>query len=262
MSLAAAATLLQTALVLLALMQAHPEFPQSARDNAIAVAQNAIQQATTALTSAPKSTSSGIVFSAPTPIQPFSHLSASLSSGQAPLSVTFTGSAVGPYTLDLADGSTTVSTSTAATCAGCIGSTSPILITHTFAKAGIYPVTLFDENGTKTATVSVYGTTLSRDPIASTTPLVGDSHTIVFSGMLSPMSSCAASSSAYMLSYGDFSSIDITVPAGNCSDFPFSVSHTYSKAGTYTYRLDTTSLASHQAGGAFQILSQGTVVVQ
>ena len=53
MSLAAIVQLLQTALILLQLVTAHPELPQSMRDNARTVAQNAITQATVALAAKP-----------------------------------------------------------------------------------------------------------------------------------------------------------------------------------------------------------------
>lgn len=52
MSVTAILALLQTALSLLALVQSNPELPQPVRDNAIVVAQNAINAATSALTSA------------------------------------------------------------------------------------------------------------------------------------------------------------------------------------------------------------------
>jgi hypothetical protein len=51
MSLASAAALLQTALALLALVNANPSLPQSMRDNATAVAQQAISEARAALAS-------------------------------------------------------------------------------------------------------------------------------------------------------------------------------------------------------------------
>src|SRR3989344_2553777 len=50
-SLASVVLLLQTALSLLALVQSNPSLPQSVRDNAVQVAQNAISQATTKLAS-------------------------------------------------------------------------------------------------------------------------------------------------------------------------------------------------------------------
>src|ERR1700680_3378562 len=49
MSLVAIVSLLQTALLLLTLVSAHPELPQSMRDTATQVAQQAIAQATTAI---------------------------------------------------------------------------------------------------------------------------------------------------------------------------------------------------------------------
>ena len=65
MSLAAVVALLQAALMLLTLVQAHPELGQSVRDNALQISQQAIVQATAALAASPPTSTSSSTASQP-----------------------------------------------------------------------------------------------------------------------------------------------------------------------------------------------------
>jgi len=85
-------------------------------------------------------------------------------------------------------------------------------------------------------------------------------HTVIYGGFVNRSNSC--DSSTYALSYGDNSADDIVVPAGMCGPYFFHTTHTYAAAGSYTFRLDTTSVASHHAGNPYTVVSQGTYNVQ
>jgi len=96
-------------------------------------------------------------------------LSATPTSGAAPLSVTFTGSAPpNTYTLNFGDGSTPAT----GACTGIGGCTSiPVNATHTYAAAGTYAATLINSSGTNVGavTIAVTGTTAQTPTINSFT---------------------------------------------------------------------------------------------
>jgi PKD repeat protein len=83
-------------------------------------------------------------------------LSATPQTGAAPLSVTFTTGSIAmeTYSIDFGDGSTYGAPSSIG-CTSTSPSTCEYQTTHTYASAGTYTVTLYDQNNTAAATVSV-----------------------------------------------------------------------------------------------------------
>jgi PKD repeat protein len=140
MSLAAIVALLQAALMLLTIVSSHPELPQSVRENASMVAQQAITQATAALAANPPAVP-------PSSVKFF----ASPASGSAPFTVKFTGTTNGAYSLDFGDGTPNVGVA----CGGAPCGTTTVDQAHTYAKVGAYVAILHDSNGTQTVTITV-----------------------------------------------------------------------------------------------------------
>ena len=134
--LAFAVGLLQSALALLGFVQAHPELPQSSRDQAQVIARQAITQATNALSANSATGNTG----AGSP-----QLSAFPASGAVPLTVNFTTGypdgyqTTTNYDIDFGDG----------TVKSMDGQCSPshCSINHTYTNAGVYVITLRKADG-------------------------------------------------------------------------------------------------------------------
>lgn len=153
--------LLTAALSLLGFVQQHPELPQASRDQAQQIAQQAITQATQAL-----STQS----STPKPATQTNtgSLSVSTTNGQAPLSVTFSiqPSAGGQF-IDFGDGSNPCSPLTPGFTwgeDGCAAPAYPQTFTHTYTSPGVYKVVAsrhLPSTTLGTATITVGGSNQS-----------------------------------------------------------------------------------------------------
>lgn len=86
------------------------------------------------------------------------NFSAVPSSGSSPLSVMFTGSARGSYTLNFGDGTPPFSLEVLYQCSDggdCVPPPQAVNEAYTYAHAGIYAATLNDDVGTQTVTVVV-----------------------------------------------------------------------------------------------------------
>ncbi len=164
---------------------------------------------------------------------PRPELTATPSSGTAPLNVTFDGSAssdpdgdaIDSYTFDFGDGSSPITQSAAAA-------------SHSYAAAGVYTATLSvtDDQGLQselvaTAKITVTSADSNQAPQAAltATPTSGTAPlTVTLSGAGSSDADGDAISS-YIFDFGDDTAV---AESGSAS-----VSHTYTAAGTYTARL-------------------------
>ncbi|MGC8723417.1 MAG: PKD domain-containing protein [Acidobacteriota bacterium] len=156
--------------------------------------------------------------------------SATPTSGQAPLAVSFTGSASGgtaPYTYAWSFGDS-ITGSGAAT-------------THTYSSAGVYPVTLTVTDSASLAVTDSHLVITVAAPAALTvnatvTPLSGNAPlAVTFAGTASG----GVPPYAYAWTFGD-----------STSGAGASISHTYTASGTFTVRATVTDSASVTASAA------------
>lgn len=216
--------LLTAALSLLGFVQQHPELPQASRDQAQQIAQQAITQATQALTNMPVPTTQPQPpfqpqpTPQPLPPQPIlvpqpptnSGFSVSPTSGASPLAVTFSSTHVtsgvggGGYEIDFGDGS---SAEPLLMC-GPDGSGMPtcgasITIQHTYASAGSYttalrtfpPSTTLTYNSPHTV-IATQTITVTGSSIAGTPSATIDQSSLSSSSILPTLSGTAVNTNA------------------------------------------------------------------
>lgn len=247
MSISALLAILQAALSLLMLVQAHPELPQSVRDNAEMVAQNAITTATASLgskqvpptTPVPVGTASSVNFMA----QP--------SGGTVPLTVNFkaqhvkSGTSGALYFVRYGDGSEEYMNG------NCNWYCAPddANSTHTYTTAGTYYPTLYFEQcspgGACTGMRDPIGTlsiTVSRSGEQSPVPPGISAFTATPSSGAAPLVVTFAARSTYpkdnhySINFGD--GLQGTMNAScwenpSCTETRLSSDHAYKQAGSY-----------------------------
>lgn len=177
-----------------------------------------------------------------TQTQQSASLSASPSSGTAPLGVTMTVQVYegGTYTLDWGDGTSEALNVPSIYCITAPCYPPAFTRSHTYQTQGTYTARLIGYQGTVLATRVVtvsagtqQNATLGAYPVYGSAPLVTTFTIQVQNG------------GTYTLNYGDGSSEELNVPSpscapgGQCSIPSFTRSHTYQAQGVYTARLMT-----------------------